>query len=583
VSRGETTRSELGLRVLEDAPVVILVLDREGKIEHVNPFCERLTGYRLEELRGKDWFDAFVPDGVREATRARFAESVAGAHVSGHVNAVVTRSGEERLVEWTDEFLRDERGEPVAVLAIGQDITARRALEESVRIKEAAIAAASTGIAISDAAGLIFYVNRAFLDLWGLASEAEAIGRSALSFWQEPAAVEEVVAALHSGRPWRGDLLARRSDGSPAAFEVVAHAVRNEAGAVTAMMASFLDVSERRRTEQMLRQSEARLAEAHRLAALGAWEVDLTTQTSWWSPQQYVLIGIAPGTPVTQQLFLGLVHPDDRASFEELFRRVLAEGSGEGDYRIVRPDGQVRHMHGVASVTRDAAGRPRVMSGTNQDVTARVLADEARRRALEEKETLLREIHHRVKNNLQIISSLVHFQAKKLRSEDAAALAELRRRIQAMSLVHERLYQAEDVGRVDLAGYVRALVAELSQSLAAGRDVRISVVADTLQVPIESALPVGMIVCELVTNVLKYAFPDGRKGAATVSVRGEGERVVLDVDDDGVGLPEDREPARGASFGWDLVRTLTTQLDGTLSVGGGPGAHVRITFPAPGA
>ena len=107
-------------RVVEDAPVIVLVLDLEGRIQHINPFFERLTGYRLDEVRGSAWFDSFLPEWDRDRVRALFGRSAAGEHVKGHVNPIVTRSGEERQIEWTDGFIRDDQGEATGILAIGQ-------------------------------------------------------------------------------------------------------------------------------------------------------------------------------------------------------------------------------------------------------------------------------------------------------------------------------------------------------------------------------------------------------------------------------------------------------------------------------
>lgn len=341
------------------------------------------------------------------------------------------------------------------------------------------------------------------------------------------------------------------------------------------MTGSISDVSKQK-------QAEERLLEAHRLAGLGAWEQDLGTGATWWSDHQYLVNGVEPGTPITSDSFLQLIHPDDRLEFAAGYQRVFAEGTLVHDYRIVRPDGQIRHVRGIATLTRDASGRPVRMSGTNQDITASVRAEESIRRSLAEKETLLREIHHRVKNNLAIVGSLVHFQSRKLSSEkDVEALAELRQRIQAMSLVHDRLYQNHDVAHVDFADYVQMLTTDLCRSAAKSSSLRIEVTSDEICLPIEIAMPAGQILCELITNVLKYAFPGGGSGHAAVSVRRVDRDIVLAVDDDGIGLPAGFDPHAGTSFGWLLVRTLVKQLSGAFEVSrGGAGAHVRITFPA---
>lgn len=230
----------------------------------------------------------------------------------------------------------------------------------------------------------------------------------------------------------------------------------------------------------------------------------------------------------------------------------------------------------------DAAGEIEFHLFTLKDVTDRKRAEERTASSLREKETLLREIHHRVKNNLQVISSLLYFQGKKLHTPEVAAVfADLRQRILVMTLVHERLYSARDVARVDFGDYVTALVADLGRFFESRPGIRIDVETDDVRLPIELALPSGMIVCELVTNVLKYAFPDRSEGNATVSVRRRGAQVVIAVDDDGVGFPDGFEQGAGSSFGWELIHTLTLQLDGTVEAWTDRGAHVRVSFRAP--
>ncbi|MCB9700863.1 MAG: PAS domain S-box protein [Myxococcales bacterium] len=333
-----------------------------------------------------------------------------------------------------------------------------------------------------------------------------------------------------------------------------------------------------------LKAAEARLQEASRIAGLGAWELDLISGRTWWSPQQYALNGVEPSAPVDQERFLEIVHPDDRAGIKAALDRVFVEDVIEQDYRIVRLDGEVRHFHGVATLTRGADGVPLKIAGTNLDVTARVVADEAIRRSLAEKEILLREIHHRVKNNLQVVGGYLHFHSKRLTvPADAAVLAELRQRIDAMSLIHQRLYLASDVACVDFGDHVRALVAEMRRSSARPTAIAIAVEAEPIALPIEVAMPASMIVCELISNIHKYAFPEGQEGRASVAVRRRGGEVELAVDDEGVGLPAGFEPGADGSFGWTLVRSLVDQLDGSLAIDAAarPGVHVRISFADP--
>jgi len=148
-----------------------------------------------------------------------------------------------------------------------------------------------------------------------------------------------------------------------------------------------------------------------------------------------------------------------------------------------------------------------------------------------------------------------------------------------MILVHEKLYQSRDLSRIDFGSYLKVLVRDLQQSYSArGRDVTVNVSTDPVGLPIQIAVPCGMIVCELLTNVFKYAFPNGGSGAATVSLTADGLRVKLGVSDDGVGLPENFDPRNSSTFGWQLIRNLTAQVGGEMTVDRDRGTHVLISF-----
>jgi two-component sensor histidine kinase len=206
------------------------------------------------------------------------------------------------------------------------------------------------------------------------------------------------------------------------------------------------------------------------------------------------------------------------------------------------------------------------------------------RRTLRERETLLKEVHHRVKNNLQIITSLMSLQARRDHlPEVMTAFRTMEDRIRSMAMLHEALYRSEDLARIDFKPYIERLCGHLAKSLGAdARGVQLETRVSRVMLPLERAVPCGLLVNELVTNVFKHAFPDGRPGRATVSLEPEADgKLVLVVADDGVGLPATQATQPAKSLGLELVRGLTQQLEGTLSVDRGtPGTIFRVTFPA---
>jgi two-component sensor histidine kinase len=239
---------------------------------------------------------------------------------------------------------------------------------------------------------------------------------------------------------------------------------------------------------------------------------------------------------------------------------------------------------------RDHDGHPLFLQGIAYDITESKRAEEAIRASAEqvqaslrEKEVLLEEIHHRVKNNLQVVSSLLRLQSAHV--QDPAALemfSESRNRIQSMALVHEKLYQSADLSRVDFAEYVQSLTNLLVSSYrtrAAAVTLRVTV--ENVLLGIDVAVPLGLLINELVSNCLKYAFPHGRGGEVRVELRSiaAGSNLLV-VADDGIGLPPGTDFRKTESLGMQLVCGLTEQLGGSIELVGDRGTEFHITFPS---
>jgi two-component sensor histidine kinase len=217
-----------------------------------------------------------------------------------------------------------------------------------------------------------------------------------------------------------------------------------------------------------------------------------------------------------------------------------------------------------------------------RNITAIKEADRILRTSLREKESLLQEVHHRVKNNLQVISSLINMQLRRM--QEAAgreALEECQHRVQAIALVHEKLYQSENMTNVPLPEYVRSLARDIVQAASvAATLVSCEVTVENIALPIDKAVPCGLILNELITNALRHAFPNGRQGSIHIRCeRVDAGHLRFEVADDGVGLPPDLDVNRCQSMGLQLVNALAAQLDAQLEVNTHGGASFKVTLP----
>lgn len=204
------------------------------------------------------------------------------------------------------------------------------------------------------------------------------------------------------------------------------------------------------------------------------------------------------------------------------------------------------------------------------------------RAALQEKELLLGEIHHRVKNNLQIVDSLLDLQALAINDPRVQEiLRDSQNRIRSMALIHQTLYQSHDFARVEFAGIVDSLVPTLVSSYGSNDRVRVEISADAVHLPINLAIPCGLIINELITNALKHAFPDSRAGVISLQLHAlDGNRVELIVGDNGIGIPGHLDLTKGETLGLQLVQLFVEQVNGVLAIARQP-AQFTLTFALP--
>ncbi|MBS1565067.1 MAG: hypothetical protein JST39_11800 [Bacteroidetes bacterium] len=202
-------------------------------------------------------------------------------------------------------------------------------------------------------------------------------------------------------------------------------------------------------------------------------------------------------------------------------------------------------------------------------------------RLVDEKEWLMKEIHHRVKNNFHIVMGLLGTQSGYLKNEDAiAAIKESQQRIHAMSLIHQKLYQSENLSAIDMPDYIHELVDYLRDSFDKGAAVRFHLQLDRIQLALSHVIPVGLILNEAITNVFKYAFPGNKEGNIYISFRyiNDGNKIELIVKDDGVGLPAGFNGSSRATMGVNLMKGLSEDIDGSFTMQNSNGAIVTVTF-----
>ncbi|AUB61289.1 MAG: PAS domain S-box protein [Methanobacterium sp.] len=273
-----------------------------------------------------------------------------------------------------------------------------------------------------------------------------------------------------------------------------------------------------------------------------------------------------------------LVSPEKSDLIQVNAEKLFKKGQNTFEIVLVTKDGKEIPVE-VNNHFIDYNGK-RVSLAVSRDITDRKKSEEQLKASLGEKIVLLREIHHRVNNNLQIISSLFNLQSNYVDENSKDILMASQSRVKSMAMIHEKLYQSPDMTRINMKDYIESFVSGLfSLYMAETTAIHLQTDLEDIEMGIDTAIPVGLIINELVTNSLKHAFPAGNEGGIIeISFRKEGELLTLKIADNGIGLPERRKIETKKSLGLQLVSNLVNQLDGTMMVSGENGTEVKLQF-----
>ncbi|MEA5517052.1 PAS domain-containing protein [Nodularia sp. UHCC 0506] len=356
--------------------------------------------------------------------------------------------------------------------------------------------------------------------------------------------------------------------------------IYDAAGHPIRMLGIIMDISDRKRTEQMLELQ----AVITRNMAEGICLIKASDGTIVYAnPKFEQMYGYDAHELIGQNIRILNYedeHTTSEADYQDIVGNIFKYTESSYEVHNIKKDGTPFWCHGTSSIFSHSQ-YDQVFVAVHQDITEKKQADEKVKASLKEKEVLLKEIHHRVKNNLGIVSGLLQMQCR--RTKDSQAIAILRdshNRIASIALVHEKLYGSEELGDIDFAQYIPDLTTHLFESYnVSSNRIQLHIQVDHASLDIETAIPCGLIINELVSNALKYAFPDDRIGEIQVEFYQEsGQNLILILRDNGVGLPTDFYSKKSRTLGITLVQGLVKQIGGTLDINSRQGTEFKISF-----
>ncbi|HEY4210784.1 MAG TPA: PAS domain S-box protein [Steroidobacteraceae bacterium] len=566
-------------QVVESAPNAMVMINQTGNIEMVNAQAERVFGYERKELLGQP-IELLVPKRFRSAhpelRGSFFTRPVSRPMGAGRDLFGLKKDGSEFPIEIGLNPIETDEG-PMVLSAI-VDISSRKRLEERFR---QVVESAPNAMVMISSSGRIEMVNAQAERVFGyerkemLGAPIEILVPARFrrahpelrgSFFGDP-----VSRPMGVGR----DLYGLKKDGTEFPIEIGLNPIETDEGPM--VLSAIVDISSRKRLEERFRQVVESAPNAMvMINHVGNIEMVNAQAEGVFGYHRKEMLG-KPIEILVPERFRR-AHPGLRGSF---FGSPVSRPMGVGrDLYGLKKDGTEFPIEiGLNPIETDEGTM--VLSAI-VDISDRKHKEESIHAALKEKDVLLGEIHHRVKNNLQIVHSLLGLQSSTIGDQIVLGMMrESQNRIRSMALIHQTLYESKDFARVDFRNFLDSLVPNLVSSYGVGLErIKLSMNSITVLLPINAAIPCGLVVNELISNALKHAFPEDREGEIQIDLAQESLTTVrLCVSDTGIGIPEGLDVQRTTTLGLQLVTMLADQLGGELSIQRSNPTRFTLRFP----
>lgn len=590
-------------RLTENSPDMIYRMSLpDGKYEYVSPAATDIFGYPPEE-----WYDnpllirEIIHPDCHSYFEAQWKNLLKGNVVPIYEYKIIHKDQSIRWINQRNMLVKNDTGCPEAIEGVVTDMTDRKReegmLQKSKERFSMVMEATMDGLWDWNVSSDEVYFSPGYSAMLGYASSEVP---AHIRFWMDLIHPEDVDAALKVNR----DCIENRCEQFKVEYRMRAKngewrwilgrgkaVARDKEGRAVRMIGTHTDITERKLAEEQLRVERWRLQSIIEGTPGGTWEWNVQTEElvvneMWARTLGYTLDELSP---FSNNLFKTMVHPDDLEQCYTLLNRHFA-----GELPYYSCEFRMKHKKGHWTwiqdngrlITRTADGKPLMMFGTHTDISDRKLAEERIKQNLMEKETLLREIHHRVKNNLAVITGLIALQANRIQDENIKQIFDVcQHRIKSMSLVHEKIYQSENLSAVNFSEYINSIANDLLTSFQLGkRKINIRVSAQDIFLDIDTAIPCGLIINELITNALKHAFAETIHPELSIGFEKADNAYTLTVQDNGIGLPDGDCTSAANTLGLKLVHSLTRQLRGTVlfyvNAPGRPGTTAIVAFKA---
>ncbi|WP_395011998.1 PAS domain S-box protein [Undibacterium sp.] len=579
---------------LESIGDAVIATDAQGNITRMNKTACRLTGWTLSDAQGLSLNTVFSI--INAQTRLSCANPVQLVMEHGKVvglanhTALLSRDGNEYQIADSAAPILDSNGMIVGVVLVFSDVTAQYQIQEDLQrtgemLRQTGELAKIGGWQLDLLTKELTWTPETFRIAEVTPPNEPPLEEGINLFAPEaqPVITEAIEMTMTTGEPYDLALPIITSKGTRKWVRTQGFAVR-DGDHIVKLRGTFQDITGRYVAEIKLREIEHRFRDLVESTDGIVWEADATTFAfNSVSNNAERMLGFPVSDWLVPGFWVSRIYEEDR----EYAVNFCAGCTGrledhDFEYRFVAQDGSLIWLRDIVKVVAEE-GKPKWLRGLMINITAKKEEQDILRDTLREKTSLLNEVHHRVKNNLQVITSLLRLESSRSNQENTkAVLNDMQGRIRSMALLHETLYRSGIFASADLAHYLKELATQAFRSHinSNGATVRLELDLHSVSVSMDQATPCGLIVNELISNCLKHAFADGRSGVVKVSLMplAASKSINMIVSDDGVGLPSDFDQRRELSLGLQLVDDLVRQIGGTLRIESGVGSQFSFCF-----
>jgi PAS domain S-box-containing protein len=563
----------------------VYVHDLNGNFIDANKSAQNLLGYKKKEVSTLNFSDLLDEEQMPLARKTLAEIKKSGSQKESTQYKLKRKDGGHVWVD-TEATLIYEEGVPYGILGIARDISEHKKAEQALiqsEEKYRRIFESLTDVYYrTDKEGIVTEISPSVYTQAGWDQE-DVIGHPVTDFYRDPSAREIFAKTLTEKgvvNDYELQLLAK--DGRVIEVSVSSHLVLDDRGQVLGVEGVLRDITSRKKMEKALRESEEKFRTMVETSIQGIFIFqDFRIIYANEAIEQITGYSMEELRSLPREKIQAIIHPDEQ---EMIWGRLADRLAGKDvpsryEFRLVRKDKKTLWLEVV--VSRIEFQGKSAVQGAVIDITDRKQADVQIKASLREKEVMLREIHHRVKNNMQIILSLLRIQSRAVKERETREMfKQSQNRIRSMALIHEALYKSKDLAMIDIAEYISRMTTHLMSIYREDLgDIQINQEAKGVFLDINRAIPCGLIISELVSNCLKHAFPQKKQGKISIRmIRDKKDRCNLIVKDNGIGLPEGLDFKNTDTLGLQLVADLVHQIKGKVELNKAPGTEFIVKF-----